>query len=76
VIKVTDKKPAGTATFAEAKDQIMAFLQAQKRREIFKSVVQDLRQTAKIEDNLPVPATPPAGLGAPGEIPAGSAGAN
>jgi peptidyl-prolyl cis-trans isomerase C len=57
VIKVTDKKPAGTATFDEAKAQIMQFLQAQKRREIFKGVMQELRQAAKIENNLP-PAQP------------------
>ncbi len=60
VIKVTDKKPAGIATFDEAKAQIMQYLQAEKRRAIFKGVVQDLRQAAKIEDNLPAPTTPPA----------------
>jgi peptidyl-prolyl cis-trans isomerase C len=60
VIKVTEKKPAGTATFAEAKDQIMAFIQAQKRREVLKGVMQELRQAAKIEVNLPGPASAPA----------------
>lgn len=59
VIKVTEKKPAGTASFDEAKQQIIAFLQAQKRRQIFKGVIQDLKQGAKIENNLPAP-TPPA----------------
>jgi len=63
VIKVTDKKPAGTASFDEAKAQIMQFLQAQKRRQIFQGVMQELRQGAKIENNLP-PA-PPAGGVAP-----------
>ena len=58
VIKVTDKKPAGTATFAEAKPQILQFLQAQKRREIFKGIMQELRQSAKIETNLPAPTAP------------------
>ena len=53
VIKVTDKKPAGTATFDEAKAQIIQFLQAQKRREIFKGIMQELRQSAKIESTLP-----------------------
>ena len=57
VIKVTDKKPAGTATFDEAKGQIIQFLQRQKQNDVFKSVIHDLRQSAKIEDNLPVPAT-------------------
>jgi peptidyl-prolyl cis-trans isomerase C len=55
VIKVSDKKPAGTATFTEAKDQIILYLQAQKRREIFKGVMQELRQSAKIVDTLPPP---------------------
>jgi len=59
VIKVTDKKPAGTASFDEAKAQILQFLQAQKRREIFKGVVTELKQSAKIEDNLPAPSAPP-----------------
>jgi peptidyl-prolyl cis-trans isomerase C len=59
VIKVTEKKPAGVATFDEAKAQIMKYLQAEKRRTIFKGVVQDLRQAAKIEDNLPAPTIPP-----------------
>ena len=53
VIKVTDKKPAGTATFAEAKAQILQFLQAQKRREIFKGIMQELRQSADIQIFLP-----------------------
>jgi peptidyl-prolyl cis-trans isomerase C len=60
VIKVTDKKPAGTATFEEAKAQIMQFLQAQKRRDVFRGVMQELRQSAKIESTLPAPTAPPA----------------
>ncbi len=64
VIKVTDKKPAGTATFEEAKAQILQFLQAQKRRQIFQGVMQELRQGAKIESTLPAP-TVPAAAGAP-----------
>jgi peptidyl-prolyl cis-trans isomerase C len=67
VIKVTDKKPAGTASFEEAQQQITAFLQAQKRRQIFKAEIAELRQAAKIEDNLPAPSTPPASLG--GSVP-------
>ncbi|MFZ4115323.1 MAG: peptidylprolyl isomerase [Chthoniobacterales bacterium] len=56
VIKVTEKKPAGTATFAEVKPNIIAYLQNQKRREAFKAEMQQLRQTAKIENFLPAPA--------------------
>jgi peptidyl-prolyl cis-trans isomerase C len=65
VIKVTDKKPAGTATFDEAKQQILQFLQAQKRREIFKGIMQELRQSAKIETNLPPPPVTAPAAGAP-----------
>ncbi len=53
VIKVTDKKAAGTATFAEAKEQIMKFLQMQKQRAAFRSIMQELRQSAKVEVYLP-----------------------
>jgi len=60
VIKVTDKKSAGTATFDEAKTQIIQFLQAQKRRQIFKGIMQELRQGAKVESTLPPPAAAPA----------------
>lgn len=55
VIKVTDKKAAGTIPFAEAKQNIVAYLQNQKRRAAFKTFMQQLRQTAKIENTLPVP---------------------
>ena len=59
VIKVTEKKSAGTATFAEAKDQIIKFLQAQKQREVMKGIMSELRRGAKIENNLPpAPAAP------------------
>lgn len=53
VIKVTDKKPAGVATFDEAKEQIILFLQNQKRRQIMQGIMQELRQAAAIESNLP-----------------------
>jgi len=72
VIKVTDKKAAGTASFDDAKAQIMQFLQAQKRRAVFKATVQDLRQSAKIQDNLPPPPMPAAGMGGPGAPSAGA----
>jgi peptidyl-prolyl cis-trans isomerase C len=55
VIKVTDKKAAGTTPFAEAKQNIIAYLQNQKRRAAFKNFMQQLRQTAKIENTLPAP---------------------
>ena len=55
IIKVTDKKAAGTIPFAEAKQNIVAYLQNQKRRAAFKTFMQQLRQTAKIENTLPAP---------------------
>lgn len=73
VIKVTDKKPAGTAAFTEVKPNIIAYLQNQKRREAFKAQMQQLRQTAKIENFLPAPAViTPATIkpSAPGKAPA------
>ena len=57
VIKITDKKAAGTIPFAEAKQNIIAYLQNQKRRAAFKAFMQQLRHTAKIENTLP--ASPP-----------------
>lgn len=56
VIKVVEKKPAGTASFEESKANIIAYLQNQKRRAAFKSEMQQLRQAAKIESFLPAPA--------------------
>ncbi len=55
VIKVTDKKPAGTSTFAEVKPNIVSYLQNKKRRELFKATMQQLRQSSKIETFLPAP---------------------
>ncbi|MBX9743206.1 MAG: peptidylprolyl isomerase [Chthoniobacterales bacterium] len=58
VIKVTEKKPAGTATLVEVKPSIVSYLQNKKRRELFKSTMQQLRQAAKIESFLPPPPAP------------------
>lgn len=55
VIKVTDKKPAGTATFVEVKPSIVSYLQNKKRRELFKTTMQQLRQSSKTESFLPPP---------------------
>lgn len=59
VIKVTETKPAGTIAFAEAKPNIIAYLQNQKRRDAFKALIQQLQQDSKIENFLPAPALPP-----------------
>ncbi len=55
VIKVTDKKAAGTSTFVEVKPSIISYLQNKKRRELFKTTMQQLRQSSKIETFLPPP---------------------
>lgn len=53
VIKVEDKKPAGTTPFDEVKDQISAFLKSSKQREAVQSVLKGLKDSAQIESTLP-----------------------
>jgi peptidyl-prolyl cis-trans isomerase C len=60
VIKVTDKKPAGTASFDEVKENLLKFLKSQKDRQIMQATMKDLEQSAKIENTLPAPAAAPA----------------
>lgn len=62
VIKVTDKKPAGTLDFDEVKEQLAGFLQENKRRDAVREVVDGLRSDAKVQVNLPEvdPAAPSA----------------
>ena len=57
VIKVTDKKPSGTQSFDEVKDNLMKFLKSQKDREVMQGVMKELKQSAKIENTLPAPAS-------------------
>ena len=49
LIKVTDHKPAHNATFDEAKGQIAAYLQDEKRKEAVAALVKTLREQAKVE---------------------------
>ncbi|MDX2079359.1 MAG: peptidylprolyl isomerase [Terrimicrobiaceae bacterium] len=53
VIKVEDKKPAGTTPFDEVKDQINAFLKSSKQREAVQAVLKSLKDSAQIESTLP-----------------------
>ena len=53
VIKVTDKKPAGTVPFEEVKDQITAYLKSAKQREAVQAVLKNLKDSAQIESTLP-----------------------
>lgn len=49
IIKVTEKKPASTATYPEVKDQLQQQLKQQKTRQAVGEYVDDLRKKAKIE---------------------------
>jgi len=53
VIKVTDRKPAGTMPFDEVKEQVTSYLQGSKRRDAVRGVIDGLRSEAKVENKLP-----------------------
>ena len=53
IIKVTDRKPAHTATFDEAHEQIDAYLHDEKRRTAVAKLIESLKDKAKIETFLP-----------------------
>lgn len=53
VIKVEDKKPAGTSAFEEVKEQLEAYLGANKQREAVQELMKSLKDGAKIETTLP-----------------------
>jgi parvulin-like peptidyl-prolyl isomerase len=53
VIKVTDKKAAGAVPFDDVKDQIRAFLLSTEQREAVQKILQNLKDSAKIETFLP-----------------------
>ena len=53
VIKVTEKKPAGTVPFEEVKDQITAYLKSAKQRDAVQAVLKKLKDSAQIESTLP-----------------------
>lgn len=53
VIKVTDKKAAGTVPFDEAKPQIIEYLNNQKRREAVQKAVKSAREKAEVKIYLP-----------------------
>ncbi|GAB4177228.1 MAG: peptidylprolyl isomerase [Terrimicrobiaceae bacterium] len=55
IIKVEDRKPAGTATFDEVKNQLIAYLKSDKQRKAVNDLMKTLREDAKIENTLPVP---------------------
>jgi parvulin-like peptidyl-prolyl isomerase len=59
VIKVTDKKAAGTLPYDEVKSQLMTYLKAKKQEEAAQDVLKSLRDSAKIENTLPPPVSSP-----------------
>lgn len=59
VIKVEDRKPAETTSFDEIKEQLEAYLKADKERKAVTELMEKLRGAAKVESTLP-PAAPPA----------------
>ncbi len=50
IIKLTDRKPAHTATLNEARDQIISYLQGEKRRVAVAQLIESLKAQAKIEN--------------------------
>jgi parvulin-like peptidyl-prolyl isomerase len=67
VIKVTDKKSAGTLPYDEVKSQLMTYLKAKKQEEASQEVLKSLRDSAKIENTLPPPVSPPSPSAPAGE---------
>jgi parvulin-like peptidyl-prolyl isomerase len=67
VIKVTDKKAAGTVPYDEVKAQLTTYLKAKKQEEAAQTLLKSLRTSAQIESTLP----PPAPASSPSE-PAGN----
>lgn len=53
VIKVTDKKAAGTVPFDEVDNQITSYLKSTRQREAVQKVMKDLKDSAKIQTFLP-----------------------
>ncbi|MEX1118794.1 MAG: peptidylprolyl isomerase [Terrimicrobiaceae bacterium] len=66
VIKVEDKKDAGTSSLEEVKPQLSAYLKQDKQRKAVSDLIAKLRADAKIESTLPAP--DPAAL-IPGSMP-------
>lgn len=61
VIKVTDRKDAGTMPYDEVKAQVSAYLEGGKRREAVRNVIDTLKAEAKIDNKLPAAPAAPTG---------------
>lgn len=53
VIKVTDKKAAGTVPFDQVKEQVVSYIKSNNQREAVQTVLNKLKESAKIETFLP-----------------------
>jgi peptidyl-prolyl cis-trans isomerase C len=53
IIKVTDRKEPGTVALAEAKPQLASYLEQQKRQVEMGKILRVLRESAKVQVNLP-----------------------
>ena len=67
VIKVTDKKAAGTLPYDEVKEQLIGYLKNKKQEEAAQELLKSLRDSAKIENTLPPPAPAPSPSGPAGD---------
>lgn len=59
VIKVIDKKPAGTLPYDDVRAQLMTYLKAKKQEEAAQALLKSLRSSAQIESTLPPPSPSP-----------------
>jgi parvulin-like peptidyl-prolyl isomerase len=59
IIKVTDKKAAGTLPYDEVKAQLVAYLKSKKQEAAAQALLKSLRSSAQIESTLPPPVPAP-----------------
>ncbi len=62
---MTDTKPAHQLSFDEVKNELINYLKRNKQREAIQNLIKELRDGAKVENNLPEP--PPAPAAAPAD---------
>jgi peptidyl-prolyl cis-trans isomerase C len=53
IIKVTEKKDAGTVPFDQVKEQVVSYLKSSSQREAVQAVLNKLKESAKVETFLP-----------------------
>jgi peptidyl-prolyl cis-trans isomerase C len=61
IIKVTDRKEAGSMPYAEVKGQVGAYLEGSKRRDVVRGIIESIRAEAKVDNKLPAASNAPAG---------------